>query len=636
MKQNNKQKTINTHKRIKNLRKFDIGTSPIDRGYQTNNQFVPLGFNNQNQVDMSSSVSAARQQNTANLVNNLATTGASIYSLADIGFKNVAAQAAGKAGKQFLGTSTAGAALAGIGAAYNGFNLTNEFINRNTFQGIGGQELNNMAAKNTAFAGNVAYENIGGVDEQGIMDYARLNDKKSQQSMITSGMGLGASIGTFLGPVGTLVGGGIGALLGGIFGNSHKQRAMQRRMLNNFYTASNATNKQNESVAMSQNMRNEFLNGADKGKASGVTFNSFGTNENEPNGLAGKGESIWDPSTGMGTYIDEGTKRVDNVPVNVKDRDVIFGNLPVFNTGKSFAELAEPRIKYIEQFNKLRRTDNSKTAQIQNRELDKLLTPVNIELSNLAKLQEQAQIENDMQKYKCGKSAKYDNGYSGLISTIPGLIASGVGLNQYYDYKKEQPYAVNTYVPNVNANDALNILGNLRVNPYSQIQAVNDSARHGIYGINHSTLNAGQKAAAFLSMINNANKQKSDIYFNTQNANNQYKQAYASTKLQAGETDAQRRQQALAMQADNYAKAIAARRRGMEQGQANMLSGINTIFGNYLNNYWQKKLINLYDADISKNSKQNYSTYLDNLLKMHNDRVAKDFVLPKLITPQIV
>jgi len=76
------------------------------------------------------------------------------------------------------------------------------------------------------------------------------------------GAGIGGAIGSFVIPgLGTLAGSAIGAgigALGSLFGWNSKEKREQRRRLNNFRIASNAANTQNEAVAGSQGLRNEF------------------------------------------------------------------------------------------------------------------------------------------------------------------------------------------------------------------------------------------------------------------------------------------------------------------------------------------------------------------------------------------
>lgn len=60
-----------------------------------------------------------------------------------------------------------------------------------------------------------------------------------------------------------------------------------------------------------------------------------------PNGLAQKGESLWDPSTNDIQYIDEGTEGVDNQPVTVKQETFIPSN------ELGFDKILEPHMKHI-------------------------------------------------------------------------------------------------------------------------------------------------------------------------------------------------------------------------------------------------------------------------------------------------
>ena len=74
--------------------------------------------------------------------------------------------------------------------------------------------------------------------------------------------------------------------------------------------------------------------------------------------------------------------------------------------------------------------------------------------------------------------------------------------------------------------------------------------------------------------------------------------------MQYGEADAQRRQQSEAQYNQDYAKAVATRRRGMETGIAGFLSSLFKGAENINNNYWTAKNIDLWQQDLDRKNKE--------------------------------
>lgn len=600
-------KNIAKYKRIKNLPKFDIGTVPINSGYQAPQNNVPIGYAQTPTVGMSSLHSGQKQQNLGNALSRTSTLASSALGAAQLGTFG---------GKTAFGLSSSAASAVGgtLMAIPAGIQLVGDINAKNEFNGLTGADLSNVAGKTTEYVNGVAYQNIGGIDQNSIMNAASARDFGENFNLTASAVGVGAGIGTAIMPgIGTAIGAGLGFLGSALFGWGDDEEEEQRRRINNFYTARSAANEQNYSVAASQGLRNENnAKHADSGKPSGESWSPSGINNKKPNGLAGKGESLYDPMTGDATLITKGTKRVDNVPVNVKDRDVIFGNLQHAVTGMSFADEAAPITAVLEQYNKLKNPKADKTTQeVQNREVEKATKPYTDYLNWLSKEQEVAQMENDMNlykcgksskykcgkssKYKCGKTPKYDSGFGiGALSSLPGLLSAGVGLNQMHEYAKDPLYAPNLYVQNTQAANALNTLAQLRYDPYGAIQAYNDEARQAQYLYTHMPFSTGQKMTMLSQLYNNKTKGLADIYAQAQEKNNAYRAAYADAAMKYGADEAARRQQANALQNDMYAKAQAAKRKGIETGQYNLLNGVNSAFGNFFNNFWTDKNIKLY------------------------------------------
>lgn len=605
-------------RRTKRKPKYDIG-KPINMGYQAAYNNVPVGFSNQSSTNLYNGVSGQRQQNIANALNgalNLGQQGSELLSINNL-------LNAGKI-SNFMG-----AAGAGIGAVTNGIKLYGNVLDKRSFDGYGGSELNAMAAKNTEYANGQAYDTIGGVDYDNIMKAADLRDTGENINLTTSAIGTGAGIGGALGSavpgIGTLAGMGIGAVIGGLgslIGWNHKEKHEQQKRLNNFRIASNAYNMQNESSAASQGLRNEFYraHGADKGKSKGGSIGSLKEGEYGPvwtpngvsygpvNSYAGKGETIADLDKGEASLITEGTKRVDNIPTPAQDGDniVIYGNLINPITGISFADQVAPLTAELEALNKIKNNKGDKqTQQVQEREINKAKQPILEQMDNIAMIQEIVQGYacgkskgykcGKSKGYKCGKSKGYDIGKEAYLSVLPGLAEMAVGLNQSYNYKKQTPMAFNPYVPNKNASAALDELASLRYDPYNEIQTLKDQERQAIYNYNQASMSPGQRIAMLSQLNDNKMRNKAAILANAQQINNQYSQSKAQASLQQGEQEAAREQQGNTSHDDMFAKSIASHMKGIETGWQTMLKGLNASVGNYLNNYWTSRMIDLYD-----------------------------------------
>lgn len=553
-----KHQRIILNKKINNLPKYDLGTTPISSGYQRSTNSVPIGYIDQYGTNLSNEVRGQRQENMAGLVNQGAQLLTQGTGLAEIG-KEIAKGTLGKA---------AGAGLSLVSAVPSAMQLHGNILSKRSFDGYDGGELDALASKNTEYANGVAYQRIGGVDSSNIMKAAKLRDTQENLGLTTSAMGVGAGIGGAIGSivpglgtaVGGLIGAGIGAL-GSLFGWNSKEKREQRRRLNNFRIASNATNTQNEAVAGSQGLRNEFYTThADNG------LSPF---RGAANAEVGGGEVITKHNNN-GVVVDAmqmpitqyTPERTDNIPVHLNDNDGVLGNQINPLTGNRFAVDGRMNI-------------NNPMA-----------------LTQLVALQDM--YTNNM------KIKKYDKGrYMGLMSVLPGLMEMGVGARQAYSYKKDTPMAQYSFVPDKYAYNALSRLASLRYDPYNAFQALAQKEREAMYNIYNASMSPGQRLAMLSQLHNNRMRNEADILSQAQQINNQYTQQSAQADLQHGQAEAQREQQALALHNDQFAKSVAARRKGIETGWYNTLKGLNSAFGNFQNSYWTRKNIELWQDDIN-------------------------------------
>lgn len=245
-------------------------------------------------------------------------------------------------------------------------------------------------------------------------------------------IGIGASIGSLFGPIGTGVGAVVGGLTG-LFGLGSRNKAIEeaKQYAQDTYAQYTGYNKQNKSVATSMGMRDEYnaehpnnISYAAEGKQ------AFDPKWNGTNGIAHEGEFQWDPYTNNGMKITHATNgRIKNnnttkkyaygtpgvtntnykedVPVYTQPQHVIFSDIfpemKYSNGTKNIAEVAEAAQTNIKNGN----------MPEQNRQI----------LEDLVNEQGMYQKENIhkkyMNQYKCGKMPKYDGGTKKVYNYIP-------------------------------------------------------------------------------------------------------------------------------------------------------------------------------------------------------------------------
>ena len=427
---------------------------------------------------------------------------------------------------------------------------------------------------------------------------------------VGSALAIGSLLGTSLGPLGIIGGGLIGGLIGGIgslIGRGRRKRELRRRKEALISSYANQ-NKQAESVAASEGLRNEFDNdtytgtslyNADRGKTAvnynlidqpskdryGMVFDKDGYHLGPINSKVGKGETIVNFDEGKMTYIDKGKKRADDQYSSVQegDNNYIAGNDIDWTNGKSFADQVAPMSKQYVKNEKLRKliesnkNADSKTKELNLKQLD--LMQQQLVESTKEPLNRQ-EMQHKIQNIYDGTMPQYDKGKFNLNWLQPLIYAGAYGIpnSQYNYYKNSAPQAANSYVRNSNADRALSILGQMHFDPYQQAQQVRDAYRQGIYNINQQGgLSAGQRTKMLVAHGNNYMMNMAKLYGEANDINNKYKQAYAQALMEAGDRDATRRQTALAQQQQAYREAVARRLLGMEnanQGRLNMLGAL--------------------------------------------------------------
>lgn len=665
-------KTQRKNRQNKNLPRYDLAQKPISSGRQTNYGIDTSGFRIQPGQDISPATNAFKQQIIPSALLNggaqgltLAQNFASNYtSAAAANAANIAAaKAAGytgeKAVEQFAtnggtlvssGMSTLGNVLSGAGALYGGLQLGTGLYNMH-HNYRDSSDMMDASGMITQSSEGVNYDAYSGFNAQNEIDYVKAQNTSDTINNTISGVGAGASLGTLAGSIvpglGNIAGGVIGGLLGGIgglfgslFGGKSRRRKVEREIKDTLY-AQQHYNQQAESRAGSEGLRNKFnishgegsgLSYGNCGKDAGGSMKKFNSGKQaystvwtpagqqfgKVNSLVGKGESLIDYTTGQATYIDKGTKRVDNQPSIAKDGDqiVIAGNKVDPTNGLSYAEQAAPITKNIEKLNKIiDNTDpntNTGRLQIQQAELAK-----EIAFRDMKQITDRQRLHNMYDeiestyncgknskyscgknskyscgkngKYNCGKNSKYDEGKIDWMSLAANGLSMLAPLSQYFYYKGHKPIAENPYVGNANARQALNMLGSLKDNPYDRIQAIKNANRQAIYSINQSgAYSPGQRMAMLTANNSNYAKNIAAEYAKSADINRNLSTQYANMLYNAGEADRKYAFDALNIQQQRRREALAAQRLGIETAQKGMLN----VFNNTMQDLWKSKYFN--------------------------------------------
>lgn len=305
-----------------------------------------------------------------------------------------------------------------------------------------------------------------------------------------------------------------------------------------------------------------------------------------PNGIAQKGEGLWNPSTNDVTFIDKGKEGVDDQPVNVQDETFIPSN------ALGIDKIVEPHMKKISSIQdkqrKLEKNANlsslsQKTKEIQDREVGKYVDQT---IRPMAELQKSI---NESNKYNCGKNGmrKFDMGLvARSLPTVAGLTAS---LGQLAHWSKNKPARTNTYAENPYETRALSDLAKLRYNPYSDIQASRDAEAGAAYANSQAGgMIGGQRYAGRIGLGIGAMRNAANVYSNAQQQNLKLDQNRIGTMLELGNQNAARRQSANQFDYNAFTASHGAKTKGIERSLSNLLSAIYTGYSNaFKHDTWQ-------------------------------------------------
>ena len=323
------------------------------------------------------------------------------------------------------------------------------------------------------------------------------------------------------------------------------------------------------------------------------------------NSMVGKGESIIDYTNGTGTLVTKGKVGVDNQPSSVRqdDRNVIAGNDIDWTNGVKFSQQIAPLTAKLQMYNDIEKKANKKpgmsslskqTMQLQAAQLERAKAPILQAMKNITDRQEkQHQIEDYAAQFKanCGKD-RFANGKSmweGVKDSFNNWTKAGKGkvsnatLDMGYmipavlekqmlnHWMKENPLMPNIYAANRYGQSALQTLNRLRVNPYNQLQALNQNDRAAYYRMQQDGgYTGGQRQAGRVALALGNARNVADVLNNADLQNNKYRQDWATAALSEGNQDAARRQAANQYAWEAYNRAHGAKTKGIETHLSNL------------------------------------------------------------------
>ena len=323
------------------------------------------------------------------------------------------------------------------------------------------------------------------------------------------------------------------------------------------------------------------------------------------NSMVGKGESIIDYTNGTGTLVTKGKVGVDNQPSSVRqdDRNVIAGNDIDWTNGIKFSQQIAPLTARLQMYNDIEKKANKKpsmsslskqTMQLQSAQLERAKAPILQAMKNITDRQEkQHQIEDYAAQFKanCGKDrfANGKNMWEGVKDSFNNWIKSGKGkvsnatLDAGYmipavlekqmlnHWMKENPLMPNIYAANRYGQSALQTLNRLRINPYNQLQSLNQNDRAAYYRMQQDGgYTGGQRQAGRIALALGNARNVADVLNNADLQNNKYRQNWATAALEEGGQDAARRQAANQYAWETYNRAHGAKTKGIETHLSNL------------------------------------------------------------------
>lgn len=224
-------------------------------------------------------------------------------------------------------------------------------------------------------------------------------------------------------------------------------------------------------------------------------------------------------------------------------------------------------------------------------------------ITDRQQMQHQIEDYNNYIKHNCGKD-RFDKGKAPGKVPMSWLnaghaIAAGAEGLMLSRWLRENPIMQNIYAANRYAPLALSALNKLRVDPYNQLQAINNADRTAYYRIQQNGgYTGGQRQNARIALALGNARNIADVLNNTQLQNNKYRQNWAEAALSEGNKDAARRQQASQYAWDAYNRAYGAKVKGIETHLSSLAARAQKYWADRIKNKQYEDTLGLYQQDI--------------------------------------
>lgn len=390
-------------------------------------------------------------------------------NLRNVGIQTNLGQASSVGGKAL---SAVGKGAAAVGTAYGLYNMYNDISNMNSHRSAGDM-TNMLSTTNVTTDRGTQYVQRGGIDAGAEMAYANANRQAKQANFFLNQLGLGASIGTFWGPIGTAIGAGAGAVVGGLgsllgFGDTTEETKNTIKLAGDVVSMGN---RQNRSMGESEDVKQEFLERANA------------ANGKLPGRRLGKGVA----RLSGGETVQLGPLKVE-VPGKKNNKDEYIAR-----KGTLLGEMVDdPRS--IVWTNKGGISDFIKNGGDESIALEAM--------------------KNIQRNYKNGKMPKYVLGTPGeyIMALAPHLGQFAAAMSQYNEDKNSPLYVPRLDVDYSGAiNSAYRMMGDqIDKRPYFNL--LNNQTRQALW---RARRNPGFGAGGMMMLENSLNRQLLDQYAKT-------------------------------------------------------------------------------------------------------------------------
>lgn len=488
-----------------------------------------------------------------------------------------AGQSAGTtAGKQVLGA--AGKVAGVLGAAYSGSKVVNDILHAGDIRSIG-QMRNTRDINTVTTAGGNTYKEYGAANASAEREYERQSALGKKIGLTTDAMGLGASIGGLAGPIGMGIGAAAGLVLGGaasLLGFGDNEEDVQHN-LDVLAEETSRTNRQNKSIAESQDVKDAFYNRAENGKQ--PVWTPAGLANGKATALVSNGELIGNFEDGYVSRVPGKKNNKDTVAAALKGSDFVISNK------YGLSDYAAATGDYTGALN----------------------------------------MQNMLLNHYCkGKMPKYAFGTLGdyALTTLPHFGAFMTHLANRRRISEAPTETNDTFVQDSLGADALDQLGSFRFNELPYVRDAQRGLNQANWDVRRNVgLGIGGRAIAANANFRQYLDALQKIHTTANEQNNQLRANYANAKMQYGANEQARRMQALQQMHQWRQQANAAKENMMATEGNNILMSTLDAAKDFLSMKQykqafgiQNKMLGLYQQQANLDQDK-YNALIDNLGK---------------------